>query len=142
MRTKRIVVMVVLAILGLAVIRLSDVLPIIGMAIILAYLISPLVNFIENRVLVFGRFGRSSHRNLAVIITYVLIVATFIIVVLVVVPVLVRPTDWETGPFGGCAPLPSNRKPVTRWDDRDEAWPRERELGHAPSELSLPEDHA
>lgn len=82
--------MVVLAIIGLAFVRLSEVLPIVGMAVILAYLLSPVVNFIEHRVLLYGRFGKATHRNLAVILTYILIVAVVIIVVLVVVPVLVR----------------------------------------------------
>ncbi|MFT3768911.1 MAG: protein kinase [Minicystis sp.] len=40
----------------------------------------------------------------------------------VVVPVLGRPCMWELAPFERCKPLPRNADPVTRWDDRDEAW--------------------
>ncbi len=39
-----------------------------------------------------------------------------------VVPVLLRPVDWQGTPFSGLAPLPSDRQPVTRWGDRDEAF--------------------
>jgi hypothetical protein len=39
-----------------------------------------------------------------------------------VVPILLRPCDWESAPFAELTPLPKNREPVTRWPDRDEAF--------------------
>ncbi|OYE03748.1 tetratricopeptide repeat protein [Nostoc sp. 'Peltigera membranacea cyanobiont' 232] len=39
-----------------------------------------------------------------------------------VIPVLLRPTDWDNPPIDKLSPLPSNRKPITKWDDRDEAF--------------------
>jgi hypothetical protein len=39
-----------------------------------------------------------------------------------VVPVIVRPVDWEQTPFRGLLALPKDGKPVTTWANRDEAW--------------------
>ncbi len=39
-----------------------------------------------------------------------------------VIPVILRPTDWKTSPFGGLMPLPRDGKPITKWSDRDEAF--------------------
>jgi hypothetical protein len=39
-----------------------------------------------------------------------------------VVPVILRPTDWEKTPLNKFQALPSNAKPVTLWHDRDEAF--------------------
>lgn len=39
-----------------------------------------------------------------------------------VIPVILRPTDWKTAPFGGLMPLPRDGKPITKWSDRDEAF--------------------
>jgi hypothetical protein len=39
-----------------------------------------------------------------------------------VVPVIVRPCDWQTAPFAELQALPTGAKPITRWKDRDEAW--------------------
>jgi predicted PurR-regulated permease PerM len=89
-RTKRLVLAGVAVVIGLTLLRLSEVLPIIGVAVILAYLITPLVNFLEKRVLVYGPLAGKSHRNLAVVLTYILILTVFIIVILVVVPLLIR----------------------------------------------------
>jgi hypothetical protein len=38
-----------------------------------------------------------------------------------VIPVILRSCTWETAPFGGIKPLPGNEKPVTSWENRDEA---------------------
>lgn len=38
------------------------------------------------------------------------------------VPVLVRAHDWESTLFKGLTPLPRNKRPVTSWANRDEAW--------------------
>jgi predicted PurR-regulated permease PerM len=89
-RTKRIVALGVAGIILLAVLRLSEVVPIVGVAIILAYLLSPVVTWIETRVLIYGPFRAREHRGLAVALTYVLIVSLFIVIILVIVPALVQ----------------------------------------------------
>lgn len=39
-----------------------------------------------------------------------------------VVPVILRACDWQSAPFGKLQALPKETKPVTCWDNRDEAW--------------------
>ena len=39
-----------------------------------------------------------------------------------VVPIIVRPADWNGAVFGGLQALPKNAKPVSMWTSRDEAW--------------------
>jgi hypothetical protein len=39
-----------------------------------------------------------------------------------VIPILLRPADWENTPFGALAPLPSNRSFVTVWRNQDSAF--------------------
>jgi tetratricopeptide (TPR) repeat protein len=39
-----------------------------------------------------------------------------------VIPVILRPVDWEGAPFSKLEGLPTDVKPVTSWDDRDEAF--------------------
>lgn len=39
-----------------------------------------------------------------------------------IIPILLRPVDWEAAPFSTLQMLPSNGRPVTRWQDRDEAF--------------------
>lgn len=39
-----------------------------------------------------------------------------------VLPIIIRPTDWEAAPFGKLQVLPRDGKPVTQWANRDEAW--------------------
>ncbi len=39
-----------------------------------------------------------------------------------VIPILLRPVDWEGAPFSRLNALPSNGQPVTSWPDRDEAF--------------------
>lgn len=39
-----------------------------------------------------------------------------------VIPVILRPCDWEGAPFGGLQGLPKDMKPVTSWASRDEAF--------------------
>ncbi|MGF1523396.1 MAG: TIR domain-containing protein [Leptolyngbyaceae cyanobacterium] len=38
-----------------------------------------------------------------------------------VIPVIVRPVDWQDAPFGKLQALPKDGKPITKWSDRDEA---------------------
>jgi hypothetical protein len=39
-----------------------------------------------------------------------------------VIPVILRPSDWQKTPFGALNALPENGRPVTSWRDRDEAF--------------------
>jgi hypothetical protein len=39
-----------------------------------------------------------------------------------VIPVILKHSDWETSPFSKLAPLPSNGKPITAWNDQEEAF--------------------
>jgi hypothetical protein len=39
-----------------------------------------------------------------------------------VIPVMLRPCDWHTAPFGKLQGLPKDSKPVTSWSNRDEAF--------------------
>lgn len=39
-----------------------------------------------------------------------------------VVPIILKPVDWNSAPFGKLQALPKNAKPVTTWADRDEAF--------------------
>jgi hypothetical protein len=39
-----------------------------------------------------------------------------------VIPIILRPCDWLTAPFGKLQALPKDGKPVTKWDNRDEAF--------------------
>ena len=39
-----------------------------------------------------------------------------------VIPVILRPCDWQTAPFGKLQALPEGAKPVTVWANRDEAF--------------------
>ncbi len=39
-----------------------------------------------------------------------------------VVPIIVRPTDWQSSALGELQALPRDARPITRWPDRDQAW--------------------
>lgn len=39
-----------------------------------------------------------------------------------VIPIILRPCDWATAPFGKLNPLPKDGKPVTSWPNQDEAF--------------------
>src|SRR5579864_4684564 len=39
-----------------------------------------------------------------------------------VIPIVLRPTDWEGAPFAKLLPLPSDGRPITLWPDRDQAF--------------------
>ena len=39
-----------------------------------------------------------------------------------VIPIILRPCDWETALFGKLQTLPKNAKPVTRWSNKDVAF--------------------
>jgi hypothetical protein len=39
-----------------------------------------------------------------------------------VIPVILRPVDWQAAPFGKLQALPTDGKPITNWPNRDEAF--------------------
>ena len=39
-----------------------------------------------------------------------------------VIPIILRPCDWENSPLGRLQALPTSAKPITKWRIRDEAW--------------------
>jgi hypothetical protein len=39
-----------------------------------------------------------------------------------VIPILLRPVDWDTAPFAELSVLPTNARPITTWRNRDKAW--------------------
>jgi hypothetical protein len=39
-----------------------------------------------------------------------------------VIPVILRPTDWQSTPLGKLTPLPEGGRAVTQWENRDEAF--------------------
>src|SRR5947209_1302849 len=39
-----------------------------------------------------------------------------------VIPVILRPCDWHSAPFGKLQALPRNAKPITTWSNRDDAF--------------------
>jgi hypothetical protein len=39
-----------------------------------------------------------------------------------VVPIIIRPTDWQRMPFGNLQALPKDAKPIVKWQDRDSAF--------------------
>ncbi len=39
-----------------------------------------------------------------------------------IIPILLRPCDWQSAPFGHLSPLPANGIPVTEWPSRDRAF--------------------
>jgi len=38
-----------------------------------------------------------------------------------VIPIILKPVDWSGAPFSKLQALPKNAKPITTWEDRDEA---------------------
>jgi hypothetical protein len=39
-----------------------------------------------------------------------------------VIPIILRPCDWHSAPFGKLQSLPKDAKPVTQWSNPDEAF--------------------
>lgn len=89
LRTKRLVILASAVFLLLLIWWLSPILPLVIVACVLAYLLAPLVHFIERNILGLPGLRRIQSRGLAVALTFLLLVALFIIVILVVLPVFV-----------------------------------------------------
>ena len=39
-----------------------------------------------------------------------------------VIPIIVKPCDWQGTPFSKLQVVPKDAKPITKWDDQDEAF--------------------
>ena len=53
----------------------------------------------------------------------------------IVIPVILRPTRWQNAPFSKLQALPKNAKPVTKWNDQDEAFLYIAEAIHKVAEM-------
>lgn len=40
----------------------------------------------------------------------------------IIIPILLRPVEWKDAPFAKLQPLPKNYVPITKWNNRDEAF--------------------
>ena len=40
----------------------------------------------------------------------------------IVLPIILRPCDWADAPFSKLQVLPKNGRPITSWDNTDDAW--------------------
>jgi predicted PurR-regulated permease PerM len=79
-RTKRIVSLILLAIIGIALWQVLDVLPLIVVATVLAFLLSPLTSLIQ-RILPGGR-------SVAILLTFVIVLVLLALLILIILPVL------------------------------------------------------
>jgi predicted PurR-regulated permease PerM len=89
-RTKRLVTLICLLLVGLIVWQLTDILPIILVAVVLSYLFNPVTTWIDRHVLSRGAPEGTSHRSLAIVLTFMLLIVLLVLVVVVVVPTLVN----------------------------------------------------
>jgi len=85
-RTKRTVVLILLVLLGVALWNVLDILPLIIIALLLSYLLWPMVNFFQYRVLrplpFLGRAG-------AILATFLVLLSLFILGIVIIIPVVV-----------------------------------------------------
>lgn len=86
-RTKRIVLLICLALIAYFVARLTSVLPIVTVSLVVSYLLNPIVTAIDRRILSRGR--DTSHRAIAILLAFVIVIAILVLVMLLVVPILV-----------------------------------------------------
>ena len=85
-RTKRIVALVAIVVIGFAVMNISGVLPLLIVASVLSFLLWPLANLIERHVLGIFPFQM---RTLAVLLSFVVVIALFTLAIIVIVPALI-----------------------------------------------------
>ncbi len=97
-RTKRTVVIGALVLVGLLIWQITDVLPLIVIALVVSYLLNPLTRFLERRI-------TRGRRGAAILLTFILVLVGFMLVILVVLPAIFRqvndfaaelPTQLET----------------------------------------------
>lgn len=81
-RTKRIVVLICLAIGGIILWQVADVLPILVVAAVLTFLLTPLTNILERTF--------AGRRGLAILVTFIFVLILFVIALLVIFPTLIN----------------------------------------------------
>jgi predicted PurR-regulated permease PerM len=84
-RTKRTVALICLLIAGFGLWQVSEILPLILVSVVLAYLLTPLVNFCEVALLRWLPFGR---RGFSVAAAFVIVLLIFILILVIVLPVI------------------------------------------------------
>lgn len=84
-RTKRTVALISLLVAAVLAWRLTEILPIIVIALVLSYLLFPIARWIDRRLLFVGR-QRRTQSALSILLTFMLVLAFFAIVVIVIVP--------------------------------------------------------
>ena len=87
-RTKRTVVLIGLLVAAVVAWRLTEILPIIVIALVLSYLLFPIARVIDHRLLAAGRQPKRTLSALSILLTFMLVLAFFAIIVIVVFPVL------------------------------------------------------
>jgi predicted PurR-regulated permease PerM len=81
------VVIAVLGIVGFIAWNLISLMPLLVVSALLSYLLYPVVNFIEDRLLIILPFRA---RSLAVLLTFMSVIAGFVIIVIVIAPALIN----------------------------------------------------
>lgn len=87
-RTKRIIAFSLAILIGLALLRFSETIPMVIVAVVLAYLFTPLAQGIDARMVKIGLLARGPHRSLSVLLTFAVVIAVIIVLILVVVPAI------------------------------------------------------
>lgn len=60
----------------------------------------------------------------------------------IVIPVIVRPVDWQDSQFGKLQALPKNGKPITTWENQDQGWLNVAQgIRQVAKQLSQPQGH-
>jgi len=83
-RAKRVVSLILLALVGIFLWQVLDVLPLVVVATVLAFLLSPLTTFLERRLLRFLPGARA----FAILLTFVIVFILLTLVILVILPVI------------------------------------------------------
>ena len=81
---KRIVAVIAFALMALILVQFRSVLPLIFAAVVLAYLFNPVANFFQHRLL------RGRLRPMAVLLTFILVIAIIIMALLFVIPAMIN----------------------------------------------------
>lgn len=84
-QTKMVVSLVLLVIFGLLLIRVRDIFPLIIISLLIAYLLNPMVDFIERRLL---RFLPGGRRALGAVLAFLFAVLVIVLILLVIIPVV------------------------------------------------------
>lgn len=98
-RTKRTIALICLILIGLALWQLSEVLPLLIVSVLLAYLLTPLVGFNEEVLLRWLPAG--GRRGFSVALAFIIVLLIFILALLIVLPVLFNQVE----EFGKNLPL-------------------------------------